>query len=156
MTKYIFILLCCTSLFNSGCASLQQRKWLSAHHKNLTRLANSSLSGEEKLDGLLADYVQFLKEDLKFADPRKGVNYVKKYHDQNAVAMEKILRDSGKWQGGLSLVDKVAFGARAIKKPYFSDLIDLGPKFKRKYKQYEFAAKLAAKMGGSLAGILKD
>jgi hypothetical protein len=156
MTKYLFLLLCSTVLLSSGCASMQQRKWLSAHHKNLSALASGTRSGEEKLDGLLADYVQFLREDLRFVDPRKGVKYVKKYHDQNANAIEKILRDTGKWQGDMNLVDKVAFGARAVKKPYIKDLIDLGPKFRRKYKQYEIAAKLAGKMGGSLAGIVKD
>ena len=156
MLRYrsLSFLILCLAFMQVGCASLQQKKWLSAHKKNLTQISGSTLSGEAKLDGMLADYVQFLKEDLKFVDPRKGVKFVKKYHDQNGAAMEKILKDTEKWQGSLNVVDKLSLGSRLIKKPYIKDLVDLGPKFRKKYKQYEFATKLAAKMGGSLTGLI--
>lgn len=92
----------------------------------------------------------FLKEDLKFVNPVKGVKYVQKYHDQNEAAMEKILREAEAWQGKLGLTDKLALGVRIAQKPYLKDVVDLTPKFKRKYKQYAFAAKLAGKVTGGL------
>jgi len=136
--------------FFSNCASFKQNRWLSAHQKELSRLANSNLSAEQKLDGLVQDYVKFMHEDLKFVDPVKGVKYVKKYHDQNRTSMEKILRESEKWQGNLGTMDKVTLGVRTVQKPYIRDLIDLGPKFKRKYKQYAFALELGSKITGGL------
>ena len=64
--------------------------------------------------------------------------------------MEKILNASEKWQGNLNAIDKIALGVRTIQKPYIKDLIDLAPKFKRKYKQYAFAVELASKIGGGI------
>ena len=144
------LLLLSVVVFETGCASWKQNKWLSAHKKELNRLANSNLSPEQKLDGLVQDYIKFMNEDLKFINPVKGVKYVKKYHDQNRASMEKILNASEKWQGNLNAIDKIALGVRTIQKPYIKDLIDLAPKFKRKYKQYAFAVELASKIGGGI------
>jgi hypothetical protein len=151
MNKLIFFsLLVGALLAQSGCASMKQNRWLSAHRDNLRSIANGNMSPEQKLDGMLADYVQFLQEDLKFVDPRKGIKYVQKYHDQNEASMEKILRESEQWQGKLNLMEKGSLAIRVVQKPYIGRLIDLAPKFKRKYKQYAFAAKLAGKMTGGL------
>ncbi|MCC7246380.1 MAG: hypothetical protein IT269_11925 [Saprospiraceae bacterium] len=157
MNKHILLLLFVLSgmlLTLNGCAAWQQNKWLKAHRQNLTRLANSNLPAEQKLDGLINDYVSFMRQDLKFVNPVKGIKYVQKYHDQNEAAMEKILRESQAWQGKLSLVDNLDLGLRTAKKPYINELIDLGPKFKRKYKQYAFVAKMAGKISGGLIGFI--
>jgi hypothetical protein len=144
--RYFAVLAAFSLLLCSSCASFKQTRWLENHRKNLSQLANSQLPAEQKLDGLLADYVLFMKEDLKFIDPVKGVKYVKKYHDQNEASMTKILRESDQWQGKLNTIDKLAFGVRVTQKNYIKDLIDLAPKFKRKYKQYAFAVKLAGNL----------
>ncbi len=102
------------------------------------------------MDGLAQDYVVFMKEDLKFVDPVKGVKYVQKYHDQNEKAMEKILREAEAWQNKMNLTDKISLGVRVTQKPYLKDLVDLAPKFKRKYKQYAFAVKLSSRITGGL------
>ncbi len=154
MHKLPFLLLLVGALFTqSGCASFKQNKWLSAHHKNLNRIAASNMTAEQKLDGMLSDYVAFMQQDLKFVNPVKGVKYVQKYHDQNEAAMDKILREAEQWQGKLSLLDKGSLALRVVQKPYIGSLIDLAPKFKRKYKQYAFAVKLAGKMTGGLTRI---
>ena len=135
----------------TGCASWQQKRWLNEHHQNLQRFATGNLSAEQKLDGLIADYVLFMKEDLKFVNPVKGVKYVKRYHDQNNAAMEKILQESEHWQSKLNTLDKVSLGVRVVQKPYLKDLIDLAPKFRQKYKQYAFAVQLTSKITGGLS-----
>ncbi|MFN0216191.1 MAG: hypothetical protein ACKVT2_18180 [Saprospiraceae bacterium] len=148
--RLLFLAPFCALLCFSNCASIKQNRWLSAHQKELSRLANSNLSAEDKLDGLVQDYVNFMREDLKFVDPVKGIKYVQKYHGQNRASIEKILRESEKWQGNLGTMDKIALGVRTVQKPYIRDLIDLGPKFKRKYKQYKLALELGAKITGGL------
>jgi hypothetical protein len=150
----IFIFLFAALLLHTQCASWKQGKWLNAHRKNLTRIANSNMPAEQKLDGLLADYVQFMQEDLRFVNPVKSVKYVQRYHDENEAAMEKILRESEQWQGKLDLVGKVDLGVRTLKKPYVNDLVDLVPKFKKKYKQYAFVLKLTSKLTGGLTRFL--
>jgi uncharacterized protein YceK len=152
MTQRITLFLFVAVLF-SGCATMQQNQWLANHQANLKRYAESNLSAEQKMDGMIQDFVLFMKEDLKFIDPTKGVKYVMKYHDQNAGSMDKILKDTENWQGKLSLTDRLGVGLRVIQKPYLKDLIDLGPKFKRKYKEYAIAAKLTGKMTGSLTKL---
>ncbi len=149
----LLLFLAAIALTLPGCASWQQNKWLSAHRANLNRIANSNLSPEQKIDGLVEDYLQFIREDLKFVDPRKGIKYVKKYHDQNEAAMDKILADAERWQGNLNGAEKIALAVRIAKKPYLNDLLDLGPKFKRKYNQYAFVAKMAGKIGGGLGKL---
>lgn len=150
MQKFVLWLALPLLLLTTQCASLQQNRWLSAHQKELTRLANSNLPAEQKLDGLVQDYIKFMQEDLKFVDPVKGIKYVQKYHSQNRASMEKILRESEKWQGSLNTLDKVALGVRTVQKPYLRDLIDLAPKFKRKYKQYAAVLEISGKITGSL------
>lgn len=149
----LFLFLAAVALSQTGCASWQQNRWLSTHKANLTRIANSNMSPEQKVDGLVEDYLQFIREDLKFVDPRKGIKYVQKYHDQNEAAMDKILGDAEHWQGNLGTAEKVALAVRIAKKPYLNDLLDLGPKFKRKYNQYAFVAKMASKIGGGLGKL---
>ncbi|MBL7802228.1 MAG: hypothetical protein JNL02_00715 [Saprospiraceae bacterium] len=105
------------------------------------------------MDGLIEDYLQFIREDLKFVDPRKGIKYVQKYHDQNEAAMNKILGEAERWQSNLDMVGKASLAVRIAQKPYLDDLMDLGPKFKRKYNQYAFVAKMSAKIGGGLGKL---
>ncbi|MBL7825034.1 MAG: hypothetical protein JNJ57_00270 [Saprospiraceae bacterium] len=149
-TKYLVVWLAMSAFLLNGCAVWKQNKWLAVHQKELKRLADSNLPAEQKLDGLVQDYVKFLHEDLKFVNPVKGAKYVKKYHDQNRASMDKILKSTATWQDGLNTLDKISLGVRTIKKPYVKDLIDLVPKFKKKYKQYAFALELAGKISGGL------
>ncbi len=144
---------CLCLLGATGCASWQQNRWLDDHHQNLQRLANGSLPAEQKLDGLLTDYVQFMQEDLKFVNPVKGVKYVQRYHDQNEALIEKILRESEQWQSKLNTLDKVSLGVRVVQKPYLKALVDLAPKFRQKYRQYAFAVKLASRITGGLTRL---
>ncbi len=150
MHKIVVFLALTLFVLSIGCASWQQNRWLDEHRQHLQKLANSNLPAEQKLDALLADYVQFMQEDLKFVNPVKGVKYVQKYHDENEAAMEKILRESEQWQRQLNTLDKVSLGVRTVQKPYLKNLVDLAPKFKKKYKQYAFAVKLATRITGGL------
>lgn len=152
----IALLLCLAGLLlvPTGCASWKQNRWLADHNKTLKRLAESNLSPEQKLDGLVQDYVLFMNEDLKFLNPVKGVKFVQKYHDQNQRYIDKILNDTQKWQGNLNTLEKVEAGVRTAQKPYIKDVVDLVPKFKKKYKQYAFIVNLTSKVVGGLTGIL--
>ena len=148
--RFTLLLFLAATLTQTGCAAWQQKRWLADHRQQLSRLSASNLAAEQKLDGLLQDYVAFLKEDLKFVNPVKGVKYVQKYHDQNEASMGKILLEAEAWQGKLGLTDKLSLGLRIVQKPYLKDLVDLAPKFKRKYKQYAFAVKMASQLSGGL------
>lgn len=150
----LFICLAGLLLTESGCAAWKQNGWLANHNKTLKRLAESNIPPEQKLDGLVQDYVQFMNEDLKFLNPVKGVKFVQKYHDQNQRYIDQILNDTQKWQGNLNTVEKVELGLRVTKKPYIKEVVDLVPKFKKKYKQYAFIVNLTSKVVGGLTGIL--
>jgi hypothetical protein len=153
MKKLIQFTLVLFLLVSQSCASSKQNKWLATHQTQLTQLANGNQNSEAKLDGLLADFVLLMKEDLKFVNPKKGIKYVKKYHDQNLGAIESILQENEKAQSSMNLLDKGAFAIRILQKPYIQDLIDLAPKFKKKYNQYAFVAKMSGKMTGGLSKV---
>ncbi len=141
-------------LTQSGCAVWKQNGWLRSHNERLKSLAAGNLSGEQKLDGLVEDYVQFMNESLNFVNPANSARFVKKYHEQNERYIDKILGDSQKWQSKLNTLEKVEAGVRTAQKPYIRDLVDLTPKFKKKYKQYSFIVNLTSKVVGGLTGIL--
>jgi hypothetical protein len=140
-------------LLFTGCASWQQNKWLAAHRSELQRLAESNLSAEQKMDGLIKNYVRFMNEGLQFANPVKGVKYVRKYHDQNQGSIDRILRDAERWQGKLDGPEKIALAVRLAQKPYIGELVDLAPKFKRKYQQYAFIVQLTSKITGGFGKL---
>lgn len=139
---------------NTSCASWQQNRWLADHHKNLKQVASGKMSSEQKADALIQDYIVFMNEGLQFTDPTKGAKYVQKYHDQNNALIEQILRETNQWQSKLNTTDKIALGLRTAQKTYLKDLIELGPKFKRKYQQYAFVVQMTDKVVGIL-NILK-
>jgi len=155
MQKLTLLLFLAGLLFvQPGCASWKQNRWLSHHTKTLKALAESNLPAEKKLDGLVQDYIQFMNEDLKFLNPVSGAKYVQKYHAQNERYIDKILKDSQKWQGDLNTLEKIELGVRVAKKPYINDLVDLVPKFKKKYKQTAFIVNLTSEVVGGLTGFL--
>jgi hypothetical protein len=153
MKNLVKISLILLILVGQSCASSKQGKWLNAHKTNLNQLATGKMNSEAKLDGLLADFVLLMKEDLKFVNPKKGVKYIQKYQDQNQDNIERILKENEKWQGEMSLLDKGSFAIRVLQKPYIKDLIDLAPKFKKKYNQYAFVAKMSGKLTGGLGKV---
>jgi hypothetical protein len=154
MQKIIFLfLLAGLMLAQTGCATWKENGWLADHNKTLKGLAESNMPAEQKLDGLMQDYVKFMDEGLNFVNPANSADFVKKYHDQNERYIDKILSDTQKWQGKLNTAEKVDVGLRAVKKPYLNDFIDLVPKFKKKYKQYAFIVKLTSKVAGGLTGM---
>ncbi|MCE7921635.1 MAG: hypothetical protein DYG98_01110 [Haliscomenobacteraceae bacterium CHB4] len=154
MQKIAFLfLLAGLILTHTGCAVWKQNRWLAEHNKTLKRLAESNIPAEQKLDGLVQDYVKFMDQGLNFINPANSYKFVKKYHDQNDRYIDKILSDTQKWQGKLSVTEKVEVGLRTTQKPYLKDFIDLAPKFKKKYNQYAFIVKLTSKVAGGLTGL---
>ncbi|MBV6443317.1 MAG: hypothetical protein EPGJADBJ_05051 [Saprospiraceae bacterium] len=149
-----FLLLAGLTFSHTGCAVWKQNRWLAEHNKTLKRLAESNIPAEQKLDGLVQDYVKFMDQGLNFINPANSYKFVKKYHDQNDRYIDKILSDTQKWQGKLNVAEKVEVGLRTTQKPYLKDFVDLAPKFKKKYNQYAFIVKLTSKIAGGLTGLV--
>lgn len=138
----------------SGCAVWRQNQWLSQHRAALQRIAAStSMSGEEKMDALAAEYLVFAKRAMQFVNPIRGAKYAQKFHDQNLKSIDKIIADSERWQAGLNLSDKVSLGIRLTQKPYIRDYADLIPRMRQKYKQYSFLLNLTGKVAGGIGGL---
>lgn len=154
MQKIAFFVFLAGLMFaQSSCAVWKQNRWLAEHNKTLKKLAESNIPAEQKLDGLVQDYVKFMNEGLNFVNPANSAKFVKKYHDQNDRYIDKILSDTQKWQGKLNTVEKVDLGLRIAQKPYLKDFVDLVPRFKKKYNQYAFIVKLTSKVAGGLTGL---
>ena len=154
MKQYTYVLMLFVSLLSlQSCASAKQNAWLKAHRNALEQLANGNMKAEEKVDGLLSDYVVLMDEGLKFVNPVKGVKYIKKYQAQNEGAMNKIISDSNRWINNLDDMQAVGLGIRVVKKPYIRSFIDLLPKFKKKYETYRFILDMTGKVAGGFGKI---
>lgn len=139
--------------FLQSCASAKENAWLKTHKTKLEQLASSNAKAEEKVDGLLSDYVVLMDEGLKFVNPAKGVKYIKKYYTQNEASMNKIIGESNNWINNLDDMQAVGLGIRVVKKPYIRSFIDLVPKFKRKYETYRFILDMTGKVAGGFGKI---
>ena len=149
---YVFTLFA-SLLFLQSCASAKQNAWLKVHQTELNRLANGNMNAEAKVDGLLTDYTVLMNEGLQFANPVKGVKYIKKYYTQNEAAMSKVIGESNNWVNNLDNVQAVGLGLRVVKKPYIRSFIDLAPKFKKKYETYRFILDMTGKVAGGFGKI---
>ena len=129
----------------TGC-SAPQNKQLRAHQSLLTDYSMGAMPTEEKIDAVATSFVKLMNESLSILNPKKGVAYVKRYHQQNQPAIDKILDEVSNWQGEMNTIEKVGFVAGMVQKPYTKELVDLVPKFQRKYKQVKFMSNLAGKL----------
>ncbi len=134
----------------SSCGASRQAKQLAYHNELLNRIANSDLPADKKLDALGQSFTNMMGESLKILNPKKGVAYVKKYDQQNSAAIDKIIAQVSKSQGGMGTLEKIGFGAKVIQMPWTKDLVDLVPKFKRKFNQIKFIMGLTNKVSGGL------
>ncbi len=154
MKQYTLLFALFVSLtFLQSCASAKQNAWLKAHHDNLNQFANGNLKAEEKVDGLLSDYVVLMDEGLTFVNPVKGVKYIKKYYAQNEGTMNKIVSESNNWINKMDDMQAVGLGIRVVQKPYIRSFIELLPKFKKKYETYKFILNMTGKVAGSFGKI---
>lgn len=138
---------------SSGCASRKQGKWLDSHYQLLQKAANSNISPEEKLDILANSYTSMMHQSLNFVNPKKGVKFAKQYAEQNDKNIGKILKSLGAWQEDMGTMELIALGLKMSKKPYTKDLIELFPRFKRKFKMYSKVISLSGKVGKGLIGL---
>ncbi len=154
MKQHTSVLILFVSLsFLQSCASAKQNAWLKAHRTALNQLADGTMKPEEKVDGLLSDYVVLMDEGLKFVNPVKGVKYIQKYHAQNDAAMNKIVASSNSWINNMDDMQAVGLGFRVVQKPYIRSFIELVPKFKKKYETYRFILDMTGKVAGGFGKI---
>ena len=150
--------LCCLPFLLSSCAASKRLKQLNFHSDTLSQAAASNATADQKVDALGTSFAQMMSEALSITNPKKGVDYVKKYADQNESSLNSIFKSLESSQKNMNTIEKVNYATSLLKKPYANDLLDLVPKFERKFKQVAFVAKLASKMklgiGGALFGGL--
>ncbi len=144
---------CTAMILSSGCAIKKQNQWLDDHKRMLETAAFSKSSPERKMDALATSFVDMMGQTIRFTNPKKGAEYGKKYFDQNNKSIDRILKEVGTWQEGMSGPAKLSTAFAMVKKPYSKDLVDLYPKFRRKYKTYAFLMKMSGKIGKGVLGL---
>lgn len=147
------VLLVSVSLLSSGCAASKQGKWLDGHAQRLSQAANSNMPPEKKLDVLAQSYVDMMHQSLNFVNPKKGVNYAKAYSKANGANIEKIITSLGEWKGDMGALEIIAFGINMTQKPYMKDMVNLFPRFRRKYKTYSTIWSLSNKVRKGVIGL---
>ena len=146
-------ILCMIALLSTSCASKKQGKWLDAHYQLLNRAANSNISPEKKMDILAQSYTDMMHQSLNFVNPKKAVKYAKTYSEQNDANISKILKDIVAWQKGMGALEAIALGVKMTKKPYTKDMIDLFPRFRKKFKTYTTIMALSGKVRKNMLNL---
>ncbi|MEL6926022.1 MAG: hypothetical protein AAFO94_18415 [Bacteroidota bacterium] len=144
-TPATYLLLLSVAFLLTGC-SAKQNKQLRAHQALLSDFSMGTMPTEDKIDAMATSFVKLMNESLSILDPRKGLAYVKKYHQQNQPAIDTILEEVSDWQSKMNTLDKINFVASMVQKPYTKELVDLVPKFQRKYNQVKFISNAAGKL----------
>lgn len=153
MRHFALPLLFLLSFVIGGCYNYT--RFLEQERTMLTRVSQSKLKSEQKLDSLLASSVRLMNTALKPINPVKGGKLVAKYFDQNDGAMEAIMQQANQEFNKMNLLDQGLFAASFATKPYAKQFIDLYPRFKKKYNQIKAAAKFIAFFGRTLGKLGK-
>ncbi len=150
--KFSLLFLAVLPLLFSSCAAKLNRQ-LNWHQSELARAANGNMPASEKLDILMNSFVNMADETLKPINPKKGIKYVKRYSEMNQQHIDKIMDDVQKWQGNMNQLETISTTMSLVQKPYAKKLIELYPKFRRKYNQYKFAMNLTNSITGGLGNV---
>lgn len=137
----------------AGCSASRQAQQLKAHQVALRQTAQGTLPTEEKIDILATSFVRLMNEGVSIVNPKKGLQYIQSYGDQNVEYIDSILEEVSEWQAGLDTIEKIAFVARLTQKPYTRELFDLLPKFEQRYRQVKFVMDLTNKMKSGLKNL---
>ncbi|MBL7776485.1 MAG: hypothetical protein JNK89_10820 [Saprospiraceae bacterium] len=140
-------------LFTAACFNYS--KFLAAERNMLSRVAQSGLAPEQKMDSLLASSVRLMDAALKPINPVKGGKLVAKYFNQNEAALEAISRQVNTEFSRMSLLDQGVFTANLLRKPYGRQFAELYPKFKKKYKQVKTATRFIGFFGKAFGKLGK-
>lgn len=143
MRAFLFIILIVVTA--TSCASIKQKSWL----KNHDALLQESLISDDPdvlLNGLSESLVGMMDQSLGFVDPRKGVEYIKKYTGENKQSVDLIIDKLGVEMEEMNPLSKASFVIGLLKKDQIRNLIELAPKFQRKYKQISFMTKVMGKL----------
>ena len=151
ISSYLVLSFCAILL--TSCAGVRQAKQLAAHQSLLSDYSSGNMPTEEKIDALATSLVKMMNESMSILNPKKGVAYVKKYNDQNGKSIDLIFKEIAGWQEKMNTVEKISFVASMLQKPYTKELIELIPKFERKYRQVKFIMNLTGKVKKGLGGL---
>lgn len=142
-TKLVFLFFIVYS--TTGCALLKQKSWLKEHQSHLEDTVASE-DPELMLEGLASSLVGVMDQGLTFVNPKEGAEYIKKYSDRNKGSIDQIIGEVENWMQGMDPLEKAAVALGMFRKPVFRDLVQLAPKFKKKYKQLSFISKTLGKL----------
>lgn len=151
--KTLTILFVILSLLCCSCGASRQAARLENHKSKLTLLAESDTAPEEKLDIMMSDFTNMMHESLDILNPKKGVEFVKKYGEQNEQAIKSIMDQVGVIPEQKGTFEMIEFALGLANKPYMDDFMELLPRFQRRYNQISFILGLTGKVKDGLKGL---
>jgi len=113
---------------------IKQKSWLKNHNRLLQEAVLSD-DADGMMDDLTTSLVGMMEQSLGFVDPRKGAEYVKKYTNQNKGSIDQIITNLDANMQSMGPLDKASMVIGLLKKPQIKELVDLAPKFQKKFKQ---------------------
>lgn len=163
--RFLVLTILLAPILLTSCAAKKRAMTLANHKSMLMSIAdNQDLAAEVKMDSLASSFVRMMNEGLSITNPKKGAQYVKSYTQQNKGAIEKIVEQIVKSSSDMDKGERTRLALRMVGKSYTKDLIQLIPKFSKKYAQIKFVTGLTKKVkkglfsfgGNALRGLLEN
>ena len=122
-------------------------KLLATHQSALLKAASNNVPPQEKFDVLATSFTRVLDESISFTNPKRSLEYVQAYAEQNKKSIDLITSSSSDYINTLSDAEKIIFATNLARKPYTKELIANIPKFERKVNQKLAAIRFLGKLG---------
>lgn len=113
------LLLCCTAATFTNC---NVNKRLAPYTDALTEAANADWSAERKTEVLALTLTKAFRESLVFTNPKKTVQFIDRFSQQNERNIEKIIGDLDDNLKGMNLLEKGEYFVSTARKPYIREL----------------------------------
>jgi len=140
----------------SSCASAKQDRWLGEHDDVLRMAMQKDATKSQKIDAVASSFTNAMNQSLNHLNPKKGVQYLEKYTQQNEGTIDKLLGEVKESSKGMSTMETVAMGLSIVQKPYFGDFLNLFPRLINKFQTINSIMRLGGKVKNGLIGLGAD
>lgn len=143
---YKFGVLLVSIAFLTGCASTRMIHQQYEYKRELNRLINAEMSAEEKVDHVALIFEKVLLESMDYPSSRRTYKHITTFTKDNKQTLNVLIDQVEEHMASLTVLEKLQFSGRMLRKPYVKTFRTLVPKVEkkmnRKLRQFQIFGRL--------------
>lgn len=143
---YKFGVLLVSIAFLTGCASTRMFHQQYEYKRELNRLINAEMSAEEKVDHVALIFEKVLLESMDYPSSRRTYKHITTFTKDNKQTLNVLIDQVEEHMASLTVLEKLQFSGRMLRKPYVKTFRTLIPKVEkkmnRKLRQFQIFGRL--------------